>query len=84
VKDPTYRLHKATGQAVATFNGRDIYLGKHCGKQSEGYFNQLLTEFKRSGAVTAFSKKVKDDGPSYRLHMASGQAIVCLGGVITI
>ena len=28
-KVPSYRLHKATGQAVVTLNGRDIYLGVH-------------------------------------------------------
>ena len=28
-KVPSYRLHKATGQAVVTLNGRDIYLGAH-------------------------------------------------------
>ena len=80
MQDPKYRLHKATGQAVATFNGRDVYLGKHGSKESEGYYNQLLAEFKERGAVTAISKKVKDEGPSYRLHKASGQAVVCLGG----
>ena len=80
MKDPTYRLHKATGQAVATFNGRDVYLGKHGSKESQAYFGQLLAEFKKCGSVTVISKKVKDDGPSYRLHKASGQAMVCLGG----
>ena len=26
---PSYRLHKASGQAVITTRGRDFYLGKH-------------------------------------------------------
>ncbi len=26
---PKYRLHRPTGQAVVTLNGRDTYLGKH-------------------------------------------------------
>jgi hypothetical protein len=26
---PRYRLHKKTGQAVVTIDGKDIYLGKH-------------------------------------------------------
>lgn len=26
---PTYGLHKPTGQAVTTLNGKDCYLGKH-------------------------------------------------------
>ncbi len=26
--NPSYRLHKPSGQAVATFNGQDIYLDR--------------------------------------------------------
>ncbi len=26
---PKYRLHRASGQAVVTLNGRDFYLGKY-------------------------------------------------------
>ena len=26
---PSYRLHKPTGQAVVTLNGKDNYLGRH-------------------------------------------------------
>ena len=29
VRNPSYRLHKPSGQAVVTLNGRDYYLGKH-------------------------------------------------------
>ena len=29
LRQPSCRRHKATGQAVVTLNGRDIYLGKH-------------------------------------------------------
>ena len=28
-RPPRYRRHKKSGQAVATFNGRDIYFGKY-------------------------------------------------------
>ena len=63
---PKYRLHKATGQAVATFNGRDIYLGKHGSKESEAYYSQLLAEFKERGAVrrarkVSVGRSIEDD-----------------------
>ncbi len=31
---PSYRLHKATGQAVVTLSGRFIYLGPHATRLS--------------------------------------------------
>ena len=37
-KVPSYRLHKATGQAVVTLNGRDIYLGVY--KESSREFGE--------------------------------------------
>ena len=35
VRLPKYQLHKATGQARVRFKGRDIYLGKYRGPESE-------------------------------------------------
>ena len=32
---PKYRKHRASGQAVVTLNGRDIYLGPHGTKASK-------------------------------------------------
>ena len=28
-RTPSYRLHRPTGRAVVTLNGRDLYLGRH-------------------------------------------------------
>ena len=37
-KVPSYRLHKATGQAVITLTGPDIYLGaQHSAERREPY-----------------------------------------------
>jgi integrase len=42
---PSYRLHKASGQAVVTLSGVDHYLGKHGTPASEERYNRLLAEW---------------------------------------
>jgi integrase len=43
-KVPKYRLHKATGQAVVTINGKDHYLGKHGTLASKDKYGKLISE----------------------------------------
>ena len=43
-KVPSYRLHKATGQAVVTLNGRDIYLGVYKSPASCEAYQAALNE----------------------------------------
>jgi len=42
---PTYRLHKASGQAVVTLSGRDIYLGKHGSDESHSRYHQEIARW---------------------------------------
>ncbi len=37
-KIPSYRLHKRSGQAVVTLNGRDHYLGEHNSQGSKDVY----------------------------------------------
>ena len=46
---PSYRLHKQSGQAIVTLNGRDICLGKHDTPQSKSQYNRLLSEWIANG-----------------------------------
>lgn len=39
---PSYRLHKASGQAVVTLNGVDHYLGKHGTLESKAEYDRLI------------------------------------------
>ena len=41
-KNPSYRLHKPTGQAVVTLNGRDHYLGVDGTKISRERYDELI------------------------------------------
>lgn len=42
---PSYRLHRPTGQAVVTLDGRDIYLGAHRTKASQDAYDRLIAEW---------------------------------------
>ncbi len=44
-KLPSYCLHKASGQAVVTLDGRDHYLGKHDTPESIEKYKELLAEW---------------------------------------
>jgi integrase len=50
---PSYRLHKATGQAVVTIDGKDRYLGKHGTPESRLRYERIITQRMQSGTVSA-------------------------------
>src|SRR5262245_16623826 len=48
-RPPSYRLHKATGQAVVTLDGRDHYLGPHDTPESRAEYDRLIAEWLQHG-----------------------------------
>ena len=46
---PKYRLHRASGRAVVTFDGRDHYLGAHGSDESIREYDRLIAEYLGSG-----------------------------------
>ena len=46
---PSYRLHKASGQAVVTLDGRDFYLGRHETQASRAKYERLIAEYLARG-----------------------------------
>jgi hypothetical protein len=46
---PSYRKHKATGQAVVTLNGKDHYLGRYGSAASKAEYDKLIAEGLASG-----------------------------------
>jgi integrase len=42
---PSYRLHRASGQAVVNLGGRDIYLGQHGTRESQTRYEQLVAQW---------------------------------------
>lgn len=46
---PSYRLHKASGQAVVTLSGKDHYLGPHGSPESSSKYERLILEYVGNG-----------------------------------
>jgi integrase len=46
-RPPAYRLHRRTGQAVVTIDGRDLYLGKHGSSASREAYQRTIGEWKQ-------------------------------------
>src|SRR4051812_19344652 len=57
-RTPRYRLHKPSGQAVVTLNGRDFYLGKHGSTSSRLEYDRLVAEWLTAGRQVAPSTRV--------------------------
>lgn len=53
---PSYRLHKATGRAVVTIGGKDVYLGQYGTVESRLRYSNVVAEFTVTG-------RVPDPGP---------------------
>ncbi len=48
---PKYRHHKASGQAVVTVDGRDLYLGSYGSAESRGQYGVILAKIARQEPV---------------------------------
>ncbi|HZN66087.1 MAG TPA: hypothetical protein VFB66_12400, partial [Tepidisphaeraceae bacterium] len=46
---PKYRRHRASGQAIVTLNGRDVYLGPYGSKASRAEYDRLTGEWLANG-----------------------------------
>jgi hypothetical protein len=66
-KIPTYRLHKATQQAVVTIAKHDYYLGKYGTKESHDQYNALVNKWQTvKGELTATALRKALRGRSSR------------------
>ncbi len=61
---PTYRKHRATGQAVVTIASRDHYLGPHGAKASKAEYDRLISEWMVAGRPTSISTTAGDPAPA--------------------
>lgn len=53
---PKYRKHRASGQAIVTFGGRDFYLGPYGSRSSRIEYDRLTEEFLASGRSLTFGQ----------------------------
>ncbi len=49
LKLPSYRLHKPSGRAVVTLDGRDHYLGVHGSTESRNEYDRVIGEYLANG-----------------------------------
>ena len=72
---PKYRLHKASGQAVVTLNGRDHYLGPHGSSESREKYDALIAQWLAGGrriqAKTPHEATVEQLLAAYWVHAES-------------
>ena len=66
---PSYRRHKATGQAVVTIGGKDHYLGKHGTAASRREYNRLIAEWLSSGHIASEDLTVTQLISAYWKHV---------------
>lgn len=62
-RNPSYRLHKSSGQALVTLNGEDVYLGPHGSKASRQEYDRVIAEWLGRGRqppAPADSRRVAD------------------------
>jgi len=86
-RNPSYRKHRATGQAVATFDGRDVYLGKFGTAASRLEYDRVMSEWLTAGrrlppstdlAVVELCDRFWEHAQSYYRHpdgSPTGEAI---------
>ncbi|GMU22145.1 MAG: hypothetical protein AMXMBFR13_22330 [Phycisphaerae bacterium] len=48
-RNPSYRRHRASGQAIVTLNGRDIYLGPYGTAASKAEYDRVVGEWRAAG-----------------------------------
>jgi integrase len=57
---PSYRLHKNSGQARVTIQGRDYFLGKFDSEESRKEYARIIAEYLASEGKTTFDKPVSE------------------------
>jgi len=61
-RTPAYRKHKASGQAVVTIDGRDVYLGPYGTDASYREYDRILAEWLANG------RRLPDASGSHNAH----------------
>lgn len=51
-RPPAYRLHRCSGQAIVTLNGRDHYLGTYGSAESHASYQRIISEWQVTNAVS--------------------------------
>ncbi len=66
--EPTYQLHKGSGQARTIINGKSIYLGVYNSPASQEKFDDLKAEWRLRNNVEQYTLTVDDLAIKYMAH----------------
>lgn len=66
IRLPSLRLHKASGQAVVTVRGRDIYCGRYGSADAEEHYRRVIAELLASGREVVRHLGVTKSGSRHR------------------
>jgi integrase len=70
-KFPSYRMHKASGLAIVTLSGKDIYLGEYGTTESKSKYDRVIAEWICRGRTkTEASPTVNSLTKAYSAHAA--------------
>lgn len=58
---PSYRLHKTSGQAIVTLDGKDHYLGAHGTDQSKANYDRITAEWLANRRQSPITEKPTGD-----------------------
>lgn len=61
---PKYRLHRASGQAVVTVGGRDVYLGRHGTEDSRRKYGEIIAKVAAGQPATVQPDAIPASGPT--------------------
>ena len=71
---PSYRLHKASGNAVLTLNGRDVHLGAYGSDASRREYHRRIAEWMAGGGASPRDKEtltIKEVADAFLAHAPS-------------
>jgi hypothetical protein len=58
-RQPSYRLHKGSGQAVVTIDGKDVYLGRYGTPESKAAYDRTIKEWLGNGRRLPSAKVIE-------------------------
>lgn len=75
-RNPSYRKHKASGQAVVTLSGRDVYLGEYGSDASRREYDRVLAEWLAAGRPAPAPRAGGQEGAGAQAGDRDGHAYV--------
>ena len=67
-RNPAYRKHRASGQAIVTIDGQDIYLGPFGTQASRNEYDRIIGEWLANGRRLSTKEVASDLAVNFAVH----------------